>query len=180
MTEKNKGKKLLTWTLALSMTLALPPVGVFAEDGAGGEGSQQTNIASATEQPDGSSNGSGTANNEGNKLASTSEEGGQTNDPAPSLGTTGAPASSGEEKKGENETLTPLPTPVSGGEAEEGKDNTTPSEGKDENKDESKGETTGEVVTYAATIVVKREPTKHYRRQSTRLKTARPLYWRRM
>lgn len=152
MTEKNKGKKLLTWTLALSMTLALPPVGVFAEDGAGGEGSQQTNIASATEQPDGSSNGSGTANNEGNKLASTSEEGGQTNDPAPSLGTTGAPASSSEEKKGENETLTPLPTPVSGGEAEEGKDNTTPSEGKDENKDESKGETTGEVVTYAATI----------------------------
>ena len=152
MTEKNKGKKLLTWTLALSMTLALPPVGVFAEDGAGGEGSQQTNIASATEQPDGSSNGSGTANNEGNKLASTSEEGGQTNDPAPSLGTTGAPASSGEEKKGENETLTPLPTPVSGGEAKEGEDNTTPSEGKDENKDESKGETTGEVVTYAATI----------------------------
>lgn len=152
MTEKNKGKKLLTWTLALSMTLALPPVGVFAEEGAGGEGSQQTNIVPATEQPDGSSNGSGTANNEGNKLASTSEEGGQTNDPAPSLGTTGAPASSGEEKKGENETLTPLPTPVSGGEAEEGKDNTTPSEGKDENKDESKGETTGEVVTYAATI----------------------------
>lgn len=152
MTEKNKGKKLLTWTLALSMTLALPPVGVFAEDGAGGEGSQQTNSAPAAEQPDGSSNGSGTANNEGNKLASTSEEGGQTNDPAPSLGTTGAPASSGEEKKGENETLTPLPTPVSGGEAEEGKDNTTPSEGKDENKDESKGETTGEVVTYAATI----------------------------
>lgn len=35
MTEKNKGKKLLTWTLALSMTLALPPVGVFAEEGAG-------------------------------------------------------------------------------------------------------------------------------------------------
>lgn len=40
MTEKNKGKKLLTWTLALSMTLALPPVGVFAEEGAGSEGSQ--------------------------------------------------------------------------------------------------------------------------------------------
>lgn len=39
MTEKNKGKKLLTWTLALSMTLALPPVGVFAEEGVGGEGS---------------------------------------------------------------------------------------------------------------------------------------------
>lgn len=150
MTEKNKGKKLLTWTLALSMTLALPPVGVFAEDGAGGEGSQQTNIVPATEQPDGSSNGSGTANNEGNKLASTSEEGGQTNDPAPSLGTTGAPASSGEEKKGENETLTPLPTPVSGGEAEEGEDSTTPSEGKDENKDE--GEKPSEVVTYTATI----------------------------
>lgn len=137
MTEKNKGKKLLTWTLALSMTLALPPVGVFAEEGAGGEGSQQTNSAPATEQPDGSSNGSGTANNEGNKLASTSEEGGQTNDPAPSLGTTGAPASSGEEQKGENETLTPLPTPVSGGETEEGAGSTTPSEGKDENKDES-------------------------------------------
>lgn len=86
MTEKNKGKKLLTWTLALSMTLALPPVGVFAEEGAGGEGSQQTNSVPATEQPDGSSNGSGTANNEGNKLASTSEEGGQTNDPAPPQG----------------------------------------------------------------------------------------------
>ena len=150
MTEKNKGKKLLTWTLALSMTLALPPVGVFAEEGAGGEGAQQTNSAPATEQPDGSSNGSGTANNEGNKLASTSEEGGQTNDPAPSLGTTGAPASSGEEQKGENETLTPLPTPVSGGEAKEGEDSTTPSEGKDENKDE--GEKPSEVVTYTATI----------------------------
>lgn len=136
MTEKNKGKKLLTWTLALSMTLALPPVGVFAEDGAGGEGSQQTNIASATEQPDGSSNGSGTANNEGNKLASTSEEGGQTNDPAPSLGTTGAPASSGEEQKGENETLTPLPTPVSGGEAEKGEDSTT-TEGESGSESES-------------------------------------------
>lgn len=147
MTEKNKGKKLLTWTLALSMTLALPPVGVFAEEGAGGEGSQQTNIASATEQPDGSSNGSGTANNEGNKLASTSEEGGQTNDPAPSLGTTGAPASSGEEQKGGNETLTPLPTPVSGGGSEKGEGSTTPSEGKDENKDETTGE-----VKHAATI----------------------------
>lgn len=147
MTEKNKGKKLLTWTLALSMTLALPPVGVFAEEGAGGEGSQQTNSAPATEQPDGSSNGSGTANNEGNKLASTSEEGGQTNDPAPSLGTTGAPASSGEEQKGENETLTPLPTPVSGGEAKEGEDSTTPSEGEDENKDETTGE-----VKHEATI----------------------------
>lgn len=147
MTEKNKGKKLLTWTLALSMTLALPPVGVFAEDGAGGEGSQQTNSAPATEQPDGSSNGSGTANNEGNKLASTSEEGGQTNDPAPSLGTTGAPASSGEEQKGGNETLTPLPTPVSGGGSEKGEGSTTPSEGKDENKDETTGE-----VKHAATI----------------------------
>lgn len=86
MTEKNKGKKLLTWTLALSMTLALPPVGVFAEEGAGGEGSQQTNSAPATEQPDGSSNGSGTANNEGNKLASTSENGGQKTETAPPQG----------------------------------------------------------------------------------------------
>ena len=86
MTEKNKGKKLLTWTLALSMTLALPPVGVFAEEGAGGEGSQQTNSAPATEQPDGSSNGSGTANNEGNKLASTPENGGQKTETAPPQG----------------------------------------------------------------------------------------------
>ena len=152
MTEKNKGKKLLTWTLALSMTLALPPVGVFAEEGAGGEGSQQTNIVPATEQPDGSSNGSGTANNKGTEPVSTPENGGQKTETAPPSGTTSTPAPSGEEQKGENETLTPLPTPVSGGEAEEGKDNTTPSEGKDENKDESKGETTGEVVTYAATI----------------------------
>lgn len=85
MTEKNKGKKLLTWTLALSMTLALPPVGVFAEDGAGGEGSQQTNSAPAAEQPSGSSNESGAINNEGNKLASTSEEGGQNTQIAPPL-----------------------------------------------------------------------------------------------
>ena len=34
MTEKNKGKKLLTLTLALSMTLALPPAGVYAEENA--------------------------------------------------------------------------------------------------------------------------------------------------
>lgn len=34
MTEKNKGKKLLTLTLALSMTLALPPAGVYAEEDA--------------------------------------------------------------------------------------------------------------------------------------------------
>ena len=137
MTEKNKGKKLLTWTLALSMTLALPPVGVFAEDGAGGEGSQQTNIVPATEQPDGSSNGSGTANNEGNKLASTSEEGGQNTQIALPSETSGNSTPSGEGQKGGNETLTPLPTPVSGGEAKEGEDSTTPSEGKDENKDES-------------------------------------------
>lgn len=150
MTEKNKGKKLLTWTLALSMTLALPPVGIFAEEGAGGEGSQQTNSAPATEQPDGSSNGSGTANNEGNKLASTPENGGQKTETAPPSGTTSTPAPSGEEQKGENETLTPLPTPVSGGEAKEGEDSTTPSEGKDENKDE--GEKPSEVVTYTATI----------------------------
>lgn len=152
MTEKNKGKKLLTWTLALSMTLALPPVGVFAEDGAGGEGSQQTNSAPATEQPDGSSNGSEASSNKGTEPVSTPENGGQKTETAPPSGTTSTPAPSGEEQKGGNETLTPLPTPVSGGEAEEGKDNTTPSEGKDENKDESKGETTGEVVTYAATI----------------------------
>lgn len=85
MTEKNKGKKLLTWTLALSMTLALPPVGVFAEDGAGGEGSQQTNIVPATEQPDGSSNGSGTANNKGTEPVSTPENGGQKTETAPPL-----------------------------------------------------------------------------------------------
>lgn len=152
MTEKNKGKKLLTWTLALSMTLALPPVGVFAEEGAGSEGSQQTNSAPATEQPDGSSNGSEASSNKGTEPVSTPENGGQKTETAPPSGTTSTPAPSGEEQKGGNETLTPLPTPVSGGEAEEGKDNTTPSEGKDENKDESKGETTGEVVTYAATI----------------------------
>lgn len=152
MTEKNKGKKLLTWTLALSMTLALPPVGVFAEEGAGSEGSQQTNSAPATEQPDGSSNGSEASSNKGTEPVSTPENGGQKTETAPPSGTTSTPAPSGEEQKGGNETLTPLPTPVSGGEAEEDKDNTTPSEGKDENKDESKGETTGEVVTYAATI----------------------------
>lgn len=77
MTEKSKGKKLLTWTLALSMTLALPPVGVFAEVGAGGEGSQQTNIAPATKQPDGLSNESGASSNEGNEPGGTPAEGGQ-------------------------------------------------------------------------------------------------------
>lgn len=85
MTEKNKGKKLLTWTLALSMTLALPPVGVFAEDGAGGEGSQQPNIASATEQLGGSSNESETINNETKEPTSTSGEGGQNDKTAPPL-----------------------------------------------------------------------------------------------
>lgn len=85
MTEKNKGKKLLTWTLALSMTLALPPVGVFAEDGAGGEGSQQTNIVPATKQPDGSSNGSGASNNEGTEPVGTPENGGQNTQTAPPL-----------------------------------------------------------------------------------------------
>lgn len=80
MTEKNKGKKLLTWTLALSMTLALPPVGVFAE-----EGSQQTNSASAAEQPDGSSNESGASSNKGDKSVSTSENGGQNTQTAPPL-----------------------------------------------------------------------------------------------
>ena len=85
MTEKNKGKKLLTWTLALSMTLALPPVGVFAEDGAGGEGSQQTNSAPAAEQSDGSSNGSGTSNSETTEPTSTPENGGQKTETAPPL-----------------------------------------------------------------------------------------------
>ena len=85
MTEKNKGKKLLTWTLALSMTLALPPVGVFAEEGAGGEGSQQTNIVPATEQTDGTSNGSGTSNSETTEPTSTPENGGQKTETAPPL-----------------------------------------------------------------------------------------------
>lgn len=85
MTEKSKGKKLLTWTLALSMTLALPPVGVFAEDGAGGEGSQQTNSAPATGQPDSSSTGSEASNNKGDKSVSTPENGGQNTQTAPPL-----------------------------------------------------------------------------------------------
>ena len=85
MTEKSKGKKLLTWTLALSMTLALPPVGVFAEEGAGSEGSQQTNIAPATEQPDSSSTGSEASSNEGNEPVGTPENGGQNTQTAPPL-----------------------------------------------------------------------------------------------
>lgn len=151
MTEKNKGKKLLTWTLALSMTLALPPVGVFAEDSAGGEGSQQTNSALAAEQPDGSSNGSGASSNKGTEPVSTSENGGQNTQTAPPSGTTGAPASSGEEKKGGNETLTPLPTPVSGGES---KDDEGTGEGAGGNAGGSESGTTGEVK-HVATIVGK-------------------------
>lgn len=85
MTEKSKGKKLLTWTLALSMTLALPPVGVFAEEGIGGEGYQQTNTAPATKQPDSSSNESGASNNEGTKPVGTPENGGQNTQTAPPL-----------------------------------------------------------------------------------------------
>lgn len=85
MTEKSKGKKLLTWTLALSMTLALPPVGVFAEEGVGGEGSQQTNTAPATKQPDSSSNGSEASSNEGNEPVGTPENGGQNTQTAPPL-----------------------------------------------------------------------------------------------
>lgn len=119
MTEKNKGKKLLTWTLALSMTLALPPVGVFAEEGAGSEGSQQTNSALAAEQPDGSSNGSEASNNEGNESVSTPENGGQNTQTAPSSGTLGTPPPSGEGQKGGNETLKPLLAPVSGGESKD-------------------------------------------------------------
>lgn len=84
MTEKSKGKKLLTWTLALSMTLALPPVGVFAEEGAGSEGSQQTNSAPATGQPDGSSNGN-EASNKGTEPVGTPENGGQNTQTAPPL-----------------------------------------------------------------------------------------------
>lgn len=136
MTEKNKGKKLLTWTLALSMTLALPPVGVFAEEGAGGEGSQQTNSAPAAEQSDGSSNGSGASNNEGDKSVSTPENGGQNTQTAPSSETTGTPTPSGEGQKGGNEALKPLLAPVSGGGTEEGA---------------GEGGTTGEVE-YVATI----------------------------
>lgn len=149
MTEKNKGKKLLTWTLALSMTLALPPVGVFAEEGAGGEGSQQTNIAPATEQLGGSSNGSEASSNEGDKSVSTSENGGQNTQTAPPSGTLGTSTPSGEEQNGKDETQTPLPTPVSGGETTKG-EGSTPTEGKDENKDETTGE-----VKHAATIVGK-------------------------
>ena len=86
MTEKSKGKKLLTWTLALSMTLALPPIGVFAEEGVGGEGSQQTNTAPATKQPDGSSNESGASNNKETEPVGTPENGGQNTQTAPPQG----------------------------------------------------------------------------------------------
>lgn len=148
MTEKNKGKKLLTWTLALSMTLALPPVGVFAEEGVGSEGSQQTNTAPATGQPDSSSNGSEASNNEGNEPVGTPENGGQNTQTVPPSGTLGTPPS-GEGQNGKDETQTPLPTPVSGGETTKG-EGSTPTEGKDENKDETTGE-----VKHAATIVGK-------------------------
>lgn len=148
MTEKSKGKKLLTWTLALSMTLALPPVGVFAEEGVGGEGSQQTNTASATEQLGGSSNGSGASNNEGTEPVSTSENGGQNTQTAPPSGTLGTSTPSGEEQNGKGETLTPT---VGGGGSEKGEGSTTPSEGKDGSEGGNEGETTGEVK-HAATI----------------------------
>lgn len=154
MTEKSKGKKLLTWTLALSMTLALPPVGVFAEDGVGGEGSQQTNIVPAAEQHDGSSKGSGAINNETKEPTSTSEEGGQNNETAPPSGTLGTPPPSGEGQNGKDETPTP---PVGGGETtkDEGTgEGSTPTVGEGGNKGESESGTTGEVK-YAATIVGK-------------------------
>jgi len=161
MTEKSKGKKLLTWTLALSMTLALPPVGVFAEDGAGGEGSQQTNIAPAAEQPDGSSNGSEASNNEGNEPVGTPENGGQNTQTAPPSGTLGTPPS-GEGQNGKDETQTPLPTPVSGGETEKGESNPAPIKGEGGSESESNpAPTEGEggseggnpsEVEYAATI----------------------------
>lgn len=151
MTEKSKGKKLLTWTLALSMTLALPPVGVFAEEGVGGEGSQQTNSALAAEQPGSSSNGSGASNNEGNEPVGTPAEGGQNTQTAPPSETTGTSTPSGEEQNGGNETLKPLLAPVSGGEAKEGESNPASSEGKDGSEGGNEGETTGEVK-HAATI----------------------------
>lgn len=147
MTEKSKGKKLLTWTLALSMTLALPPVGVFAEDGVGGEGSQQTNSALVAKQPDGSSNGNEASSNKGTEPVSTSENGGQNTQTAPPSETTGTSTSSGEGQNGKDETLTPLPTPVSGGETEKGESNPASSEG----EDGSESGTTGEVK-HAATI----------------------------
>lgn len=150
MTEKSKGKKLLTWTLALSMTLALPPVGVFAEVGAGGEGSQQTNIAPATKQPDGLSNESGASSNEGNEPGGTPAEGGQNTQTALPSGTLGTPPS-GEGQNGKDETQTPLPTPVSGGESEKGEGSTTPTKGEGGNTGGSGSETTGEVK-HAATI----------------------------
>ena len=178
MTEKSKGKKLLTWTLALSMTLALPPVGVFAEDGAGGEGSQQTNIAPATKQPDGLSNESGASSNEGNEPGGTPAEGGQNTQTALPSGTLGTPPS-GEGQNGKDETQTPLPTPVSGGESEKGEGSTTPTKGEGGNTGGSGSETTGEVK-HAATIDGTQYNTIRCKTQSTRLKTTRPLYWRRM
>lgn len=151
MTEKSKGKKLLTWTLALSMTLALPPVGVFAEEGAGSEGSQQTNSAPATGQPDSSSNESGASNNETKEPVGTPENGGQNTQTAPPSETTGTSTPSGEEQKDGNETLKPLLAPVSGGESKEGEStgesNPAPTKGEDENKDETTGE-----VKHEATI----------------------------
>ena len=149
MTEKSKGKKLLTWTLALSMTLALPPVGVFAEGGAGSEGSQQTNSAPATGQPDGSSNGNEASSNKGTEPVSTSENGGQNTQTAPPSETTGASTPSGEGQNGKDETLTPLLTSVGGGETKEGtgESNPAPIEG----NGGSGSETTDEVK-HAATI----------------------------
>lgn len=114
----------------------------------GGEGSQQTNIAPATKQPDGLSNESGASSNEGNEPGGTPAEGGQNTQTALPSGTLGTPPS-GEGQNGKDETQTPLPTPVSGGETTKG-EGSTPTEGKDENKDETTGE-----VKHAATIVGK-------------------------
>lgn len=150
MTEKSKGKKLLTWTLALSMTLALPPIGVFAEEGVGGEGSQQTNTAPATKQPDGSSNESGASNNKETEPVGTPENGGQNTQTAPTSGTLGTSTPSGEEQNGKGETLTPT---VGGGETEKGEGNAT-SKGEGGSEGGSESETTGEVK-HAATIVGK-------------------------
>lgn len=149
MTEKSKGKKLLTWTLALSMTLALPPVGVFAEEGAGSEGSQQTNSAPATGQPDSSSTGSEASNNKENEPVGTPENGGQNTQTAPPSGTLATSTSSGEGQNGKGETLTPT---VGGGETKEGTGESNPasSEGKGE-KGEGEGEKPSEEK-YAAKI----------------------------
>lgn len=67
----------------------------------------------------------------------------------PPSGTLGTPPS-GEGQNGKDETQTPLPTPVSGGESEKGEGSTTPTKGEGGNTGEKPSE-----VEYAATIVGK-------------------------